>query len=320
MLHALLFDQRRGEPVENWASLVDGLGKRQVLWLDLEEPSEDELRAVGEALDVADLDPDSAATPARRLLRHDGQLTISVSAVDEKADEGPAIYPVQCFVGANWVVTMREASVPVFTEFREQAAGEGELGVLDGPSFLAELLEWTIGSYLRALERIETHLEKFDVGVLSSPVQSAEEHIGELVDVRRRIGALRRSLAPQRELFTMLSHSEFDLLSSSESAERFAALMGRVDGALGAARDAKDSVVGSFDVLTARTEHRTNEIMKVLTLASVLLLPGALIAGVMGMNFKVGFFQDTVYFWVVVAVIVGFATVTMVAARVRRWI
>jgi Mg2+ and Co2+ transporter CorA len=33
--------------------------------------------------------------------------------------------------------------------------------------------------------------------------------------------------------------------------------------------------------------------MKVLTLTSVILLPGALIAGVMGMNFKVGVFEDT---------------------------
>jgi Mg2+ and Co2+ transporter CorA len=43
---------------------------------------------------------------------------------------------------------------------------------------------------------------------------------------------------------------------------------------------------GSFDVLIARTGHRTNDIMKVLTLTSVILLPDALIAGAMGMNFK----------------------------------
>ena len=39
------------------------------------------------------------------------------------------------------------------------------------------------------------------------------------------------------------------------------------------ARDAREAIVGSFDVLIARGGHRTNEIMKVLTLASVILLP-----------------------------------------------
>ena len=71
------------------------------------------------------------------------------------------------------------------------------------------------------------------------------------------------------------------------------------------ARDARASVVSSFDVLIARTGHTTNEIMKVLTLASVILLPGTLVAGVLGMNFKVPLFTHPELFWVVVALIVA---------------
>jgi Mg2+ and Co2+ transporter CorA len=52
-----------------------------------------------------------------------------------------------------------------------------------------------------------------------------------------------------------------------------------------AARDSRESVVGAFDVVIASTGQRTNEIMKFLALASVLILPGTLIAGVMGMTF-----------------------------------
>ena len=86
------------------------------------------------------------------------------------------------------------------------------------------------------------------------------------------------------------------------------------------ARDAREAIVGSFDVLIARGGQRTNEIMKVLTLASVILLPGALIAGVMGMNFKVGLFDDPAMFWVVLAVIVLIAPITVGLAKMWRWI
>ena len=90
------------------------------------------------------------------------------------------------------------------------------------------------------------------------------------------------------------------------SAERFEKLTEQLDVALSAARDAKDAVVSSFDVLILRTEHRTNEIVKVLTLASILLLPGALIAGVMGMNvnFSAATFARSPLFWAVMAAIV----------------
>ena len=86
------------------------------------------------------------------------------------------------------------------------------------------------------------------------------------------------------------------------------------------ARDAREAIVGSFDVLIARGGHRTNEIMKVLTLASVILLPGALIAGVMGMNFKVSLFDEPMLFWAVVAVIAAIAPVTIGLAKFWRWI
>jgi magnesium transporter len=320
MLRALLFDQRRGEPVDDWRGVAGRVGRRQVLWIDLEHAGEDERREVAVALEVPELAGAAGRADLPQLVQRNGHIVVALAAVNEQAAAGPAAFPLRCVVGPRWVVTLRDGPFPVVDQFRELAAGEGELGVLDGPSFLAALLEWTVGSYLRAFEAIEARLEDFDLGVLGSDVGDNQAQVGTLVEARRQIGELRRSLAPQRELFAALSHSEFDLLSSSESAERFAALTARVDVALAAARDAKDSVVGSFDVLIARAGHRTNEIMKVLTLASVLLLPGALIAGVMGMNFEVGLFDHPGLFWGVLAVIVALALVTLAAARARRWI
>lgn len=54
--------------------------------------------------------------------------------------------------------------------------------------------------------------------------------------------------------------------------------MGRYEATLQGARDARESIVGSFDVLIARTGHTTNEVVEILTLASVIFLPGTLIA------------------------------------------
>jgi magnesium transporter len=86
------------------------------------------------------------------------------------------------------------------------------------------------------------------------------------------------------------------------------------------ARDVRETIVGSFDVLIARTGHRTNHIMKVLTLTSVILLPGALLAGVMGMNFRVELFDATWMFYVVVALIMSVAPLTLFVANRRSWI
>jgi hypothetical protein len=48
--------------------------------------------------------------------------------------------------------------------------------------------------------------------------------------------------------------------------------------------------------------------------------PGALIAGVMGMNFKIGLFEDSWVFYLVLALIFTIAPLTVGFARVREWI
>jgi magnesium transporter len=64
----------------------------------------------------------------------------------------------------------------------------------------------------------------------------------------------------------------------------------------------------------------TNDIMKRLTLASVLLLPAVLLAGIMGMNFKVGLFEDPSMFWVTVFLMGFLAVCTLIYARFRKWL
>ena len=56
------------------------------------------------------------------------------------------------------------------------------------------------------------------------------------------------------------------------------------------------------------------------TLASVLILPGSLLAGIMGMTFRLGIFTDPLYFWVVVAIMLVVAVATLAIARMRDWI
>jgi len=60
--------------------------------------------------------------------------------------------------------------------------------------------------------------------------------------------------------------------------------------------------------------------MRVLTLASVILLPSVVLAGVMGMNFKVGLFEEPNLFWAVIGVMLLMGISTLGIARWRRWL
>jgi magnesium/cobalt transport protein CorA len=321
-IDAFVFGHERSGQVEDWRATLGQIGDDQLLWIALHDVAEE---GVAELQEVLELDPEHA----RRLLDTSGRPSLvdagerlhvtMYAAGGDGAD--PVQVPVHCILGPGWVVTAQQEEVDVLDDFRERAVGGGQVGELDAPSFVASIGDWVVAGYLRAFESVEAELEELDAKVMSGgPPADVTDDLERLVHLRRSIGTLRRSLAPHREVFVALAHPELDTLSTEDSAERFSALEDRVIQAMEVARETKESTFGSFDLLVARIGQRTNDVMKILTLVTVILLPSTVLGGVMGMNFKVGFFESPWMFWVVVSLMLGIAVVVLVVARVRRWI
>jgi magnesium transporter len=110
------------------------------------------------------------------------------------------------------------------------------------------------------------------------------------------------------------------LIAQSESAPLYVALSERLDRAIESVENSRELLLGSFDIYMSRTAQRTNDVMKLLALATVILLPGSLLAGVMGMNFRAPLFEDANNFWLVVGTMAIIAVVVVVAARIRGWL
>jgi magnesium transporter len=318
---ALLFDRDEVDAVDDWESIVDGLGRSSILWIDTDRPTERDARALAETLGLSDESSErlASAKSGPNFADHGAYLHVTVRA-PRSAEESAELVEIECLVAEHWVLTVHEEPVSVLRDFEERATGTGDVGRLDGLEFLANLLEWLLNSYLDAFERIEAALGEFDARAMAGELEDTDRELRKLVELRREVGILREALVSHREMLLALTRPELEAIADSSSAERFAVLRARLEEVVQAARDARDSIVGSFEVLVTLTEHKTNEIVKVLTLASVLLLPGALIAGVMGMNFEVGLFEEPRNFWIVVGVIVALAAATLTTAKARSWI
>ena len=318
MRDAILFDRNQVEHLEDLSNRPQQLSGSKLLWVDIHEGSDIGAGEVADAFALDDQTRDFLATPREGAAFNDHGRYIHITTYAPRDDEKGELHAIECVVGENWVITAHDCPIPVLEEFAERVSGSGDTGVLDGPGFLAALLEWVLGSYTAAFERVEQRLEKFDVQAMRG--EGADKDIELLVEMRLEVGKLRRALAAHRSALVALTHPELEALGDNASGERFQSLFTRFESTLQEARDAREAIVGSFDVLIARGGHHTNQIMKVLTLTSVILLPGALIAAVMGMNFKVGLFDNPTLFWVVIAAIIAVAPLTIGIAKLRHWI
>lgn len=318
MTDALLFREHEAEEIDEWPEYVRKLGKSTLLWIDLERPGKEEIARLGEALELADESLSHLTGQDGGPYLGDFGSYLHVTAFVPRG-ERHEIHRVDCLVSTSWVVTVRDGPVEVVDELRERAEGSGEVGRLDGLDFLADLLTWVLEGYLRAFEAMDVELEEIDESAMTGSA-SHERTLSRLVEIRAEVGRLRRLVVAHRAVLLALTRPELGGISTEESAARFEALVERLGEITQAARDSRESIVGSFDVLMTQVGQRTNDIMKTLTLVSLLLLPGTLLAGVLGMNFKVGLFDHPDLFWIALLLIVAVALGTLLLVRQRHWI
>ena len=223
---------------------------------------------------------------------------------------------MQVLVGPRWIITRHAEGMELLDEHRARITDQREIGLLSTVGFLVSVLDWHIDSFFRAAEGLETEVDRLDDAALASD----RDILGRMVHMRRRIARVRHLAGLHREVFAEIARPDF----LPELAEADAASLGRTIERLGRATEAishvRDMLIGTFDISMTRTAQRTNDIMRVLTWASVILLPAVVIAGVMGMNFKVPIFENSAFFFVVIGFMVATAVVTLLVARWRRWL
>jgi len=320
-VRAFLYDsEEEDKEVELTAEGVASLTERQLLWIDLSSFDDRELRRVSGILCLAEEAADNLQQQLRRprLDIYGDYFHINVTAI---CDDNNAFNTCELdfIAGRSYVLTAHRNPVTFLQNFSDQVKGDSQLGKLETAALLSALLDWFITDYFRAIERFEAEADTLEA--LALRFRSEKSMLAQLVALRRRASQMRRALVPHREVFAALARPDFQLLAASRSGSAFRTLNDRLERAIETVDNARDLIVGTFDIFTTQTTQRTNHTIKLLTLVSVVLLPASVIASLMGMNFHTRFYDSGERgFWTVIGCTLLISVTTLILARRYKWI
>lgn len=307
------------DDVELGADVLAGLDERQLLWVDIASPQDDELAHVAKlfGLEPAALRlPPHANRPS--LENYGTSFRLCVYAALSGESGRCQSQPLTLVAGENFVVSVHGGNLPFIEELRRREKGDSKLGELTAESFVASLLDWQLSTFFHAVERLEHDVDEVEVAVLGRKQTSG--FLKKMVAARQEISELRRLLKPHRDVIYGLARPDFIATERPEAKPHFFALTAHFERAEDALESARDLVVGSFDLFSTRAAQRTNETMRVLTFVTVLMGSLSLIAGVMGMNFGLAIFDSGARgFYTVMGVMAAVAVVSLAVGRWRRW-
>ena len=294
----------------------DDLSDERILWVDVDLELLRDLTDLWARLRVSAELSGLELRPRRpKLTVGDNVIQLAVQALRSSATDFSSV-TLHCVVGKNWVVTLHEGELDLFEEFNDAITNESQLGGLDAPGFLSVVLDWHLTGYFKVVEQLQTEIDSVDEELLN-PAPNGPRLITRLYELRRLVTRLRLTLSPHRSVFGPLSHPHAEGLADSSDFER---LLERLESALVEVNTAREMIAVSFDIYMAQVSKDTNDIMKRLTLLSVLLLPAVVLAGIMGMNFRVGLFDVPWLFWVTIGTMGLMAGFTLYFARRRKWL
>ncbi|MBI2782137.1 MAG: hypothetical protein HYX55_10135 [Chloroflexi bacterium] len=302
-------------------ALAAKVSARQLLWVDLTGETESEdVRALVARFDLDVSTARALATPGGRpkVELHGQHFHLRVAAEPDPSHPGDLDW-LDIVAAPNVVITSHSGALDFLAVTNERIAADASIGQLDSAEFVASLLDAIVTTYHTAIDGLEVELDEIDARALARP--GTGELFAQLVAIRRRIGRLRRLLAAHRELFAALGRPDFGRGVASVDPDVFLSVAARFEGAIQSLEATREVVLGSFDILMTRTAQRTNDVMRVLTLATVMALPATITAGFLGMNVIVPVSNDDpVSFWLILGVVLAFEVMVVAFARWRRWL
>ncbi len=187
------------------------------------------------------------------------------------------------FLGKNYLLSSHDERLPAGRAALERVKRDPEL-LRKGPAFITYyLVDDLVDRYLPLVEKLDHSIDAIETSITKGT--AGPQILEEIFDIRHRLQRLRRIGVHQRDILNRLSRGDFELVP--EDARPFF-------------RDAYDNFVRVTDLSDSFREiingameahisvqgHKLNEIMKVLTLMSTIMLPLTFIAGLYGMNFE----------------------------------
>jgi Mg2+ and Co2+ transporter CorA len=315
-MEAWLYDARGEDRViDSLADLPSRVRDHQLLWIDIATRSPETLRAVGERLGLAapTVQALERAFEGPRLRRHDDYIHAGFRSVEAGPDGSIETVALDLVAAPNAVLTVRDGPVEAFERFRTEIEGMTQVGRLDTATFTSALVDAILAGYLDLVENLEQRIDELDTAALHA--RRPTEMLDDLTTLRRRAATLRRALAPHRQVFAALARPDSTL---HEALGRpWPGLLDRLDTTLQAVETARDLLLGTYDLLMTRVAQRTNDTVKLLTVVSVALMPAALVAGLLGMNFDLAFFDDPANFWISLGGVAVLVAVTLVLVVLR---
>ena len=296
-------------------------GAGVTVWVDVGAPSAEDGLLLRDVFGFHELSVEDALSEIHhpKVETYDGYLYVILHGIDFKASEHEfATHDADFFVGPNYLVTVTDGTSRSIPETRETCERNPRV-MAEGPAALAHrIIDTMVDHYRPEVDKLEERIDELETVVFESGETRATSQ--EILDLKRDVASLRRIILPQRDVLGRLARREFPQITE-DLAYRFRDVHDHVVRLADDAMLYHDRLAAILEAHLSNVSNRLNEVMKFLTIFSVIFLPMTVLTGLYGMNVPLFHFpggEHVQFFWIL-GIMAGMSALLIGLFRRSRW-
>jgi magnesium transporter len=263
------------------------------LWIDLEAPTKEEVHTILESvfhfhpLSIEDCVTVSPSPKVEEYTpKEDDQFTphlfMVIHAVDYSRQDGLfATSELDFFLGRNFLVTYHEKPLRNVTQVEDRCVN-GTMQIARAPDRVAHsLLDTLVDNYKPALDELSMEIGELEQMALQHPNKHT---LNKILQIKKEVLHLRQIIGPQCEVLARFARGEFKIIRP-KMVPYFRDVYDALFHIGEIAHGYTDSLTGILQVYLNMSSNQTGEVVKLLTLITVITTPLMMIGTWYGMNF-----------------------------------
>jgi magnesium transporter len=300
------------------AAVQSGTG---TVWVDIDVRDPEAVSMLSEVFHFHPLAIEDSLNPQSRVKIEEYSnfliLIVRTIAFVEQTEDPYDIETVNltCFLGRNFLVTAHGGHPSPVELTREALRKRPEL-VSAGPSRLMHaVVDEAVNVYFPILDQLDEFMDSLEEKVFAAFDQSA---LREIFSVKRLVLSLRRHLAPERDVFNVLTNRPSTLLTP-DAQVYFRDIYDHVLRINDSLETYRELLSNTLDSYLTQVSNRLGTVTKALSVVATVSLPFVIVSGMWGMNFdEIPLAHTSHGFWTMLAVQIGLGGLLLALLRWRK--
>lgn len=258
-----------------------------VTWINIHGLHDSELiRKIGEIFNLHPLTLEDILNTGQRpkMEEYDEYLHLTLKSLNLNSESHKInSEQISIILGQNFVISFQEKSREIFEHVRNRIRKNKGRIRKNGADYLAyALLDTVVDNYLLTIGKLGEEIEELESQII---INHSSETLSKIYKFKQEIGFLRKTIWPAKEFILQLSRFDTDFIVDS-TYPFFKDLLDLATESVEVVDIYSEMLSDHLDMYNSAINNKLNEIMKVLTIFSVIFIPLTFVTSIYGTNFQ----------------------------------